>query len=292
MYEQFYGVRERPFELTSNLKFLVMTTKHREALSTLEYGVAAGNGITLLVGEAGTGKTTVLRHALASHLRDSVDGQRTWVCLNNPTLTRQEFLETIAHGFQLSADAATSKSRLLRELEDVCRDRRARGSRCGLVIDEAQSVPDDLLEEVRLLANMEFETDALLRVVLVGQPSLAARLNRVEVRQFKQRIGLRCVLPPLDLRETVVYVARRLTRAGGIPQDIFSRDAVLAIYERSGGIPRTINVICENALLTGFAADRRPVDADIVCEVCRDLDLLAFAASRMTVGRTRSVAAR
>ena len=150
---------------------------------------------------------------------------------------------------------------------------RQQGVLTVLVGDEAQSLPDDLLEEVRLLANIETDTEKLLHVVLAGQPALGGRLNEPGFRQLKQRIGVRCVLPPLDLRETAVYIAHRISLAGGNPGHVFSREAVIAIYERSGGIPRTINVICENALLTGYAADQRPVGQDIVLEVCRDFDL-------------------
>ena len=278
MYEHFFGLRERPFELTSNPKYVVMTPKHREALSALEYGISAGNGITLLLGAAGTGKTTVLRRALGQRSGGVSEEGGRWVCLNNPVLTRQEFLDTLAHGFQLSPEASTSKSRFLRELERVLFEQHERGRVDGLVVDEAQCAPTSVLEELRLLANLESESAKLLRVILVGQPVLARRLNEPELTHLKQRIGVRCTLPALSLRESAIYVARRIALAGGTPDRVFTRDGVLAIHDRSGGIPRTINVICHNALLTGFAADRRPIDADLVLEVCRDFDLQSLAA--------------
>ncbi len=179
----------------------------------------------------------------------------------------------MAHAFQISPDATHSKSRFLRELESNLAEHREQGIVSVLVVDEAQSLPHDLLEEVRLLTNIATGTETLLRVVLVGQPVLGDRLNEVGFRQLKQRVGLRYRLPPLDLRETATYIAHRLVVAGGSPARCFSREAVMTIYEHSRGIPRTINVIAENALLTGFAADERPVGPEIVLEVCRDFDL-------------------
>jgi len=143
------------------------------------------------------------------------------------------------------------------------------------VVDEAQSLPDELLEEVRLLANIESSTEKLVPVVLAGQPELADRLNAPGLHNLKQRVALRCSLPPLDLRETAAYIAKRIHLAGGNGAQIFTADAVRLIHERSHGVPRTISVICDNALVNGFALDRRPVDADLVLDVCRDFDFSA-----------------
>jgi len=280
VYEQFYGLRERPFDLSSNLKYLLLTPKHQEALSNLEYGMSVASGITLLVGEAGTGKTTLVRKALAPYMRQPSAHRARWVYVSNPVLSRDEFLESLAQGFQLSPQAAASKTRLLRELEEALVQRHADGIASLLIIDEAQSLPHELLEEVRLLANIESDTAKLMGVVLAGQPALAMRLNEPGLYQLKQRIGLRCTLPALTLRETAAYIAHRIWMAGGSPERAFTRDAVTAIHERSGGIPRTINVICENALLTGFAADQRPVGRETVLEVCVDFDLHGQFATR------------
>jgi general secretion pathway protein A len=191
-------------------------------------------------------------------------------------LSSSEFFESVSHAFQIDPDVAHSKSKFLRALEHNLVQQQEKGILSVLVSDEAQSLPDDLLEEVRLLANLETETEKLLRVVLAGQPALGDRLNEPRFRHLKQRIGLRCVLPALDLQETAIYIAYRISLAGGDPARVFSRGAVMAIYEQSRGIPRTINVICENALLTGFAADERPIGPAIVMEVCRDFDLLSL----------------
>jgi general secretion pathway protein A len=269
MYEGFYGLRERPFDLTPNPRFLLLTGKHREAISNLQYGLRSGRGLTLLVGEAGTGKTTVVRAVLEEFQRD---GARI-AYLNNPTLTRAEFYEFMAGAFDLTGDAAVSKVTFLRELQQKLVEHRTAGVLTALVIDEVQAMPDELLEEVRLLANLETSTEKLLPMVLSGQPELAERLNKQSLRQLKQRVSLRCELAPLDQRETGEYIAGRLRIAGGNSVLVFTRQAVELIYAHSGGIPRLVSVICDNALISGFAADRRPVDREIVADVCRDFDL-------------------
>jgi general secretion pathway protein A len=269
MYQHFFGLRELPFELTPNPKFLYLTKQHREALSTLEYGLSSGKGVTVLIGEAGTGKTTLLHAALQSeHCRHV-----TCVYLMNPTLTRNEFIEMLSVQFGLSTQAATSKATLLKELDAVLRERRARGQMTALLIDEAQSLSGELLEEIRLLANSETATEKLLSLVLAGQPELRDRLNENELRQLKQRVTLRSETRPFTVQETAAYIAGRIRTAGGDASKLFTREAVVLIHERSGGIPRTISVICDNALLTGFGLGKQPVSHQMVLEVAQDLDL-------------------
>jgi general secretion pathway protein A len=193
--------------------------------------------------------------------------------LNNPTLTRAEFYEFLVAAFELEAGALQSKVRLLQCLEQKLAQYRAAGVMTGLIIDEVQVLPNELLEEVRLLANIETATEKLLPIVLAGQPELADRLNEAALRQLKQRVALRCSLQALDARETAEYIAGRIRVAGGNSVLVFTRQAVDAIFEASAGIPRLISVICDNALISGFAADRRPVSRQIVEDVCRDFDL-------------------
>ncbi len=269
MYEAFYDLKERPFDLTANPRFLFLTSGHREALGNLHYGITSHKGITLLLGEAGTGKTTIIRASLELQRRSA----SAIVYLSNPTLTRAEFFEFLANGFGLGDEAAISKVRFLDALQARLAASLKAGVISALVIDEAQSLPHDLLEEVRLLSNLETATEKLLPVVLAGQPELADRLNDVSLRQLKQRVALRCTLNPLDLRETAAYIAKRIRIAGGDSGQIFTREAVEAVYRRSRGIPRTISVLCDNALVSGFALDRKPVGADIVDDVGRDFDL-------------------
>lgn len=268
MYERFYGLPERPFSLTSNPRYLLLTATHAEALSTLQYGLSSRRGIVVMIGEAGTGKTTVIRAAIAS-----LPAGGRFVTMNNPILRRSEFFQHLADGFGLSQAAATSKTHFLTELTRTLEASLRNGEQTALIVDEAHALPHDILEEIRLLANIETDEDKLLPVVLAGQPELADVLNKPELRQLKQRVAMRCSLGPLDLKETAAYIAGRIRVAGGDPVTIFTPDAVELIHACSGGVPRTISVICDNALVTGFAADERPVGRRTVQDVCRDLDL-------------------
>ena len=270
MYESFFGLRERPFDLTADPRFLCLTGKHREALATLRYGITGGKGVTMVIGEAGTGKTTLLHKTL----EEEAGQNRSIVCVKNPTLTRAEFFEYLTDRFGLSRDASRSKSRFLVEFETRLLQQHEAGGLSALIVDEAQALDEALLEEIRLLANLETATDKLLAVILVGQPELAARLNDPSLRQLKQRVALRCELQPLDLQETASYISARIGTAGGQSPAVFTREAVIAIYEHAGGIPRTISVVCDNALITGFAADQRPVGETEVLEACADLELV------------------
>lgn len=286
MYESFYGLSERPFGLSPDPRFLFLSPQHREALSNLTYGVTDSRAITLLTGEAGTGKTTILHTALAKAPSDT-----SYVVLNNPTMTRAEFVRWAAAAFGLSAEAGTSKGMLLVELADVLRERHARGQVTTLIVDEAQSLPLELLEEVRLLSNIETATEKLLPIVLIGQPELSERLNQPELRQLKQRVALRCNLTPFDLQTSARYLASRISHVGGEPAAVFTREAVRTIHEASHGIPRTINVISDNALISGFASGTRPVDHRIVRDVCRDFRFSVADSPEPTGNTTTSRAA-
>jgi len=270
MYEAFFGLNERPFHLTPNPRFLFLNPRHREALATLRYGLTSSLGITVLLGEAGTGKTTLLRSALHAERRP----EHRCAVLSNPTLAPADFYEILADKFGLP-HASGSKGRFLLAFERDLLERHTAGGRTAVVIDEAQSLTHELFEEIRLLANLETATSKLVNVVLVGQQELADRLNDPSLRQLKQRIVLRSSLAPLDLHWTASYIAARLRVAGADPCGVFTKDAVVAIYEASRGIPRTIGVVCENALLAGYAAQIKPVDQSIVGDVCADLDLYA-----------------
>jgi type II secretory pathway predicted ATPase ExeA len=268
MYEAFFGFHERPFQLTPNPRFLFLNPGHREALATLRYGLTSSLGITLLLGEAGTGMTTLLRAALHAERRP----EHRLAVLSNPTLAPADFYEILADRFGLP-DTAGSKGRFLLAFERDLLERHRSGGLTAIVIDEAQSLTYALFEEIRLLANLETATAKLVNVVLVGQPELAERLNDPSLRQLKQRVVLRAALEPLNLEWSASYVASRIRVAGANPAEVFTKDAIAAIYEASRGIPRTIGVVCENALLAGFAAQRKPVDRSIVTDICRGLDL-------------------
>jgi general secretion pathway protein A len=269
MYAEFYRLTEPPFDLTPNPRFLFLTARQREALSNLRYGLSTSRGFTMLVGEAGTGKTTLVRAALAG----MADLPSRYVLISNPTLTRADFYEILVRQFDLSVEAGRSKAAFLSELTQSVEARFAAGGLTGIIIDEAQSLPTELLEEIRLLGNIETTTAKLLNIVLAGQPELADRLNESSLRQLKQRVTLRCQLSAFTAEEAVAYIAGRIRIAGGSPTEIFSREAVLAIYAASSGIPRTINVLCDNALISGFAAGARPITKDIIRDVVNDFDL-------------------
>jgi general secretion pathway protein A len=272
MYEAFFGLKERPFDLTPNPRYLVLTEAHREVLSTLEYAMASRTGVTLLIGEAGSGKTTLIRAAIQRQ-----PGRFHCVHLHNPVLTREEFFETLASTFGLSDRARQSKAVMLAELEALLQKRSEADETSVLIVDEAQSLPLPLLEEIRLLANIETNERKLLSVILAGQPELAERLDDQALRQLKQRVALRCDLRPLTAAETAGYIAGRLLAAGGAGASIFTQQAVAAIHQHANGIPRTISVIADNALLGGFGAGERPVSSQTIRTVCRDFALMPAA---------------
>lgn len=269
MYEKFFGLRERPFDLTPNPRFLYYTARHREALINLEFGIESRKGVVVLIGEAGMGKTTVTRAVIEKQR----DAEVQCVYLYNPLLTRAEFIEFLATSLHLSKAAAKSKTKLMAELAARLTTTRQKGATVVLLIDEAQSLSDELLEELRMLTNIETHNEKLVTLVLVGQPQLAERLNNERLGQLKQRIELRCTLSPFDLAETAMYIKSRVRTAGGDAVTMFTRDALQAIHERSRGIPRSISVICENALIGAFAENQRPVTRELVREVCDEFDL-------------------
>jgi general secretion pathway protein A len=249
----------------------VLTDVHREALSNLEYGIASRKGITLLIGEAGSGKTTLIRTAIERQSK-----RVHCIHLNNPALTRAEFVEMLAERFGLTASAKSSKTTMLLQLEALLKARREAGETTVLIVDEAQSLSIELFEEVRLLANIETNDEKLLLVIIAGQPELVDRLNDNSLRQLKQRVALRCELRPLTLQETAAYLAGRIKAAGGAGAQVFTREAVTKIFESAHGIPRVTSVLADNSLLNAFAQGRRPVNSQMVEEVCADFDLAAI----------------
>lgn len=259
MYESFFGLRERPFDLGANLRFLYLPEAHREAFDTLRYAINSRKGVTVLTGDAGTGKTTTIRAAT-----DGLDERVHVVHMTNPRLTREEFYALLSRGFGLAIGAEPSKTECLLALEDHLVTSSQSGQHWALIVDEAQSLSDELVEEIRLLTNLEAAQRLSLTIILAGQPEFAERLDSHAFRHLKQRVALRCSLRALTLSETAGYIAARIRVAGGAANRLFTREAVQAIHAVSGGIPRIISVLCDNALVAGFAAGQKPVTRSIV----------------------------
>ena len=269
MYKAFYNLKRNPFEITPDPTFLFPTTRHNEALASLYYGVTAHRGCVVLTGEVGTGKTLLLRSLLGLLQRRDI----AFALIFNPTLSPLEFVRYIAGDFGLPV-TGKAKDELLHLLNTYLLHRHQKGLTTILVVDEAHHLSAEILEEIRLLTNLETSQDKLLQVVLAGQPELDLKLDSQELRQLKQRIALRCHLDPLSSNETRSYMARRLRIAGAVaPGEIFSGPAIEAVFDYSKGIPRLINTICENALLAGYAKHASTITSEIIDVVARDLRL-------------------
>ncbi len=265
-----------PFALTPNPRFLYQGESHREALAALVYGVSRRRGFTCLIGEVGTGKS-ILIHALLEQLDVSM---RTAV-ISHTTLDRDEILMMIARGFQLEYKNM-SRVELLAGLADfVLEENRSRQPPPVLIIDEAQNLVGEVLEEIRLITNMEVSNDKLLQVVLAGQPELEEKLAQRSLRQLRQRIAVRAKLQPLSEHETVEYIKHRLKVAGGSNHELFSEGALQIIYDASGGVPRVINILCEQSLVNTFGAGREQVDELRAIEAVVDVGLLPPRSLRM-----------
>jgi general secretion pathway protein A len=271
MYKSFYNLKRNPFELTPDPFFLFPTPRHNEALATLYHGVRGHKGFVVLTGEVGTGKTLLLR-CLLQLLRRSNDVAYAYVFNNR--LSPVEFLQYIASDFGLPA-SGRNKSEILFDLSNYVIARGSRKLTTVLVVDEAHHLSADILEEIRLLTNLETTQEKLLQVLLVGQPELNNKLDSAALWQLKQRIAHRSQLAPLDLNETRGYIERRLQLAGLSSNDclVFLPVTIAAVYRYSRGIPRLINTICENALITSYARQKRSVTPEIIEDVAADLRL-------------------
>ncbi len=268
MYQEFYSLRSHPFRLSPDPGFICMTEQHREALSGLIYSVCTRPGLSVLIGEAGTGKTTLLYTLLGLLERQQY---LTAMC-TNPTLTREEFYDFLLLKFGVN-NAPASKTRQLIALEEALKRHRAQGKLAVLIVDEAQRLPIELLEEIRLLLNLETPQDKLLEIVLAGQPEFGDTLRRPELRQLKQRVGCICTLKPLSAVEIGEYVTHRLMQAGRTEPPLFSEPALETMYSYSGGIPRLINTLADAALRTGYALHAPSMTPFIVEEAARELEL-------------------
>ena len=268
MYRHFFGITDPPFGACSDPRFLYLMPQSQEALACLQYGIAARKGFVVMTGEVGTGKTTLLNSVL-----NSFSGQRiSTAFVFNPRLDVLDFLEFVLADFGIPS-ASRTKSGMLLQLNRWLIERFRNGELCAIVVDDAQNLSWELLEEIRLLTNLEAASEKLVQIVLSGQPELEEKLRNPIVRQLRQRVSLWCKTRPLTSEETAAYIARRLEVAGAI-RPIFVPGAMQLVHRYSNGIPRLINLICEHALVSAFVEETKPVPARIIESVCAELELM------------------
>ncbi|HML15654.1 MAG TPA: AAA family ATPase [Bryobacteraceae bacterium] len=279
MYNAFFGFSESPFSLSPDPAFFYRSEQHEEALANLVYGVQSRKGFIVLSGEVGTGKTTMLEC-----LRDYLESQYIeFAFIFNSRINTEQFFEMIAYDLDLPC-TRTSKTEVLFALNQLLVEQVQDGRTVVLIIDEAHNLEWEVLEEIRLLGNLENRNGKLLQIILAGQPELDRKLDAPNLRQLKQRIVLRCSLQPFTLRDAVEYIESRLERAGMPDQQVFSEELMAEIHVRAQGIPRLINAICDNLLLTAFAMESRSCNVEMLDEVCQDMRL-EWPGSRRARGR-------
>src|SRR5579862_7299984 len=268
MYNAFFGFSESPFSLSPDPAFFYRSERHEEALANLVYGVQARKGFIVLSGEVGTGKTTMLEC-----LRDYLDANFIeFAFLFNSRINVDQFFEMIAYDLDLPC-SRTSKTEVLFALNTLLVEQAQDGKTVVLIVDEAHNLEWEVLEEIRLLGNLENRHGKLLQIVLAGQPELDRKLDAPNLRQLKQRVVLHCNLTPFALREAVEYIDSRMSRVGMPDQKVFSEELMSEIHLRAQGIPRVINALCDNLLLTCFAMEQRIATVEMLDEVCKDMRL-------------------
>jgi putative secretion ATPase (PEP-CTERM system associated) len=268
MYKEFFGLRDNPFNVNPDPRFLFLTRHTQEALACLTYGIQSRKGFILLTGEVGTGKTTLLNKLL-----DWLHRQRVATAfLFNSRMNVPQFFDYMMADFGIAIDTRL-KSQMLIRLNNWLLERYRLGENAVLIVDEAQNLSNHVLEEIRLLTNLETSREKLLQIVLAGQPELDLKLRQPQLRQLRQRITLRCKTHPLSQDETTQYISRRLKVAGANGHVIFSPESIQNIHQYSRGIPRVINLLCEHALISSFVDQSKTVPAQTVEAVAREFEL-------------------
>jgi general secretion pathway protein A len=268
MYKEFYGLRANPFNVNPDPRYLFLTRHTEEALACLTYGIQSRKGFVLLTGEVGTGKTTLI-NKLLEWLRLQ---QVATAFVFNSRLNTTQFLDYMMADFGIPCDSK-SKSQVLLRLYNWLLDRYRAGETAVLIVDEAQNLTDEVLEEIRMLTNLETFTEKLLQIVLVGQPELEQKLKQPQLRQLRQRLTLRAKTHPLTPDETKAYIQQRLRIAGSNGQQIFDPESLTAIHRYASGIPRVINLLCEHCLVSAFVDQQKVIGPAVVETVARDFDL-------------------
>ena len=263
MYEKFYGFSEKPFQITPNPAFLYRSSKHDTALTYLEYGLTENVGFILLTGEIGSGKTTLVQY-IVSRLESDIEA----AVIFNTNVSAEELLALILDEFEITRPPG-GKADMLMALNTFLVDRYSHRKRVLLIIDEGQNLSDQALEEVRMLSNLQSDDQSLLQIMVVGQPELVSRLKQPSMRQFSQRIAASYHLTGLDRDETGKYITHRLRKAGA-RAELFTSAAVDLIYQLSGGIPRAINLVCQAALVYGFAEGANKITQDTILQISKD----------------------
>jgi len=264
MYTEFYGFREKPFNLAPDPSFLYLSSKHRMALTYLEYALMDGIGFVLLTGEIGAGKTTIIRKLLAQ-LGNDIE----IAVVFNTNVSSEELLEMILNEFELEPPAG-GKPGHLDALNQFLIGKYSQGQRVVLIVDEAQNLSHEALEEIRMISNLQSDKDMLVQIVLVGQPGLRAKIQHPSLTQLSQRIAVSYHLAPLSLDETREYIAHRLQLAGAQNNGLFVPEALEYVFRQSGGIPRMINILCDAALVYGYADQLTTIDRKVVEHVIKD----------------------
>jgi type II secretory pathway predicted ATPase ExeA len=267
MYKSYFGLRALPFGASPDPRFLYMMPQIRESLACLQYGIATRKGFVVMTGEVGTGKTTLLKTVLSTFSSERVSSAFVF----NPRLDVLDFFEFVLTDFGIPPKTRTKSGMLLQLNRWLVERFRERGL-CVIVVDEAQNLSWELLEEIRLLTNLETSSEKLLQIVLSGQPELEEKLRDPSVRQLRQRVAVWCRTRALTGEETEAYIAERL-RIAGATELVLAPDAVLLVHHYSKGIPRLINLICEHSMITAYVEQMKPIPACIVESVCIDLDL-------------------
>ena len=268
MYKKFFGLKENPFNVNPDPRYLFLTHHTQEALACLTYGIETRKGFIMLTGEVGTGKTTLINKLLEWLHKERVSTAFVF----NPRLSVSQFFDFMMADFGIVCESR-QKGQMLLKLNQWLLERYQAGERAVLIVDEAQNLSPQMLEEIRLLTNLETSTEKLLQIVLAGQPELEQKLNQPELRQLRQRITLRAKTRQLTLDETQGYIQERLRIAGAENIDLFSPEAIVAVHRYARGIPRVTNLLCEHSLVSSFVDQLNPVPPEIVEEVARDFDL-------------------